>query len=310
MIKKANKIAYIVTFIILSLIIAVCQKIFNVSFNKDTLNILHIEGYSKGRIPYCKVKVGDQIISAKIDLGSSEFLSLPQNVIHAAGGKFLPTINASYGISGNKYLTNMYQIDKVTIDNLVFTPDCVRENNPALEKQMTMHDAEPEKVETLGRIGWNLFKDYVLLFDDKNRQICLSHNVDTFQKHGYSLDHFTATSFTLDRHVIEFDALSDSGIIRCILDTGSSYNLCNLATKENQVEQMSFDIKDYFDSAVFQIGDKNFGPITFNRIYTPLIFQAIIGMEFFEDNLVIVDFKNKMLYFCAYPEDSSKANAT
>jgi len=68
-----------------------------------------------------------------------------------------------------------------------------------------------------------------------------------------------------------------------------------------------FDPKNVEDTSIFNIGGKEFGPITFNRIKSPIAIDAILGMEFFEDTLIFIDFFNNKIYFFEYPE---KENAT
>ena len=91
------------------------------------------------------------------------------------------------------------------------------------------------------------------------------------------------------------------GQLECWRDTGSTWNMYNQNDKALREKKPLFDPKDTFDTEIFQIGKKNFGPITFNRIYSPVPLQAIIGMEFFRDTLVYIDFKEQMLYFYEYP---------
>lgn len=48
---------------------------------------------------------------------------------------------------------------------------------------------------------------------------------------------------------------------------------------------MVFDSKDVHKLSVFNIGGKEFGPMPFNRIKSPMAIDAIIGMEFFDSPL-------------------------
>ena len=100
-------------------------------------------------------------------------------------------------------------------------------------------------------------------------------------------------------------------MLRCVLDTGSTWNMLNkdlenpsndhmILSSENADQHavlnpenkslLSFVPKDDLDISVFNIGGREFGPMTFNRIKSPITFDAIMGMEFFEDTLIYIDF--------------------
>lgn len=295
-----NKAAYIALFIILTGSIILYKLKESSAASKELFVTLPIEGYSKASIPYCNVRIKDQVIQTKIDLGYEGSLSVPHIIYCEVQNNYSPLLQGRYGLDGKKYLVKTCQIGKISIGEMDFSPKEIQESNPDLEKQMVLRDVDPNKIENMGRIGWHLFQDYILLVDCKNQQLCLSDNLYTLKKHGYSIDAFAKTSFNVNRKFIEFEAISDTGTLHCILDTGATWNLYNQSFNGPYPEKPLFDIEDTFDTSLFQVGDKNFGPITFNRIYSPTNIEAIIGMEFFEDNMVIIDFKNHTLYFAPY----------
>jgi len=66
-----------------------------------------------------------------------------------------------------------------------------------------------------------------------------------------------------------------------------------------------FNPEDEGRAKTFQINGKEFGPVNFVKIKSPLKIDAIIGMEFIEDHLIFIDFKKEKIYFSELPEQRS-----
>lgn len=256
---------------------------------------LPFTGMSPAGIPYCTVLIEDQNVIAKIDLGYEGSLSLPSSVLNKIHHKQALSPSSGYGLNGKIYPINVYKIKDIAIDHQRFSPLTVEEHHQELEQQMILDHKSTELSEAIGRIDWKLFHEHNLIINCKNHKLVLFDDIDTLKEKGYPTNHCTTIPFSLDNGFIEFEAHSDMGNVHCILDTGSTWNLYN-----QKGDQLYFEAKDVFDTSTFQIGSKDFGPITFNRISSPLSLQVIIGMEFFNDTLVIIDFKEKMLYFYEY----------
>ncbi|NTW34396.1 MAG: hypothetical protein HGB12_17540 [Bacteroidetes bacterium] len=132
------------------------------------------------------------------------------------------------------------------------------------------------------------------------------------------MDDFIAVPMLLDRNFIEFEAVTQDGTIRCLLDTGSTWNILNrdlqgknndhMVIKPGNIEEhlnanpenldlMVLDIKDCCEMPVFKIGKKDFGKVTFRKIKMPYKIDAVIGMEFLHSKLVFLDFPNRKIYF-------------
>lgn len=84
------------------------------------------------------------------------------------------------------------------------------------------------------------------------------------------------------------------------MDTGSTWNILNAEIEEGKlIEQGTFEPSNILECPLFVLGEKEFGPIKFHHIpiQLPIHVEAILGMEFFNKNLVFFDFTNNMLYF-------------
>ena len=151
-----------------------------------------------------------------------------------------------------------------------------------------------------GRLGWELFYKVNLLIDIQNSQIAFCDSLDTLQSKGYSVAFFTKTPLLIDRGLVEFQAETSEGTLRCMLDTGTTWNMLNKEVSEEQsIDKAIWDPKSVIDCSVFKIGGKDLGPINFHQIplKAPIQIDAILGMEFFQQNLVFLDFRQGFAYF-------------
>jgi len=261
-----------------------------------------IDGFSSADIPYCSVQIGNQTIPAKIDLGYEGSLSVPPHLLSQIKGKIVSTPSTNYGLNGKAYPINTFKVKKITMGGMNFSTTEIEESNLDLEQEMILENNNSHEAKMMGRIGWKLFQELTLLIDCKNHQLAICDSVETLQRRGFPIGRFTMTPFSLNHGFIEFDAISDKGQIHCVLDTGATWNMCNKKPENVRNNMPLFNARDTFEISRFQIEAKDFGPITFNRIHSPLPLDAIIGMEFFKDTMVIIDFKNQKLYFYEYPE--------
>ena len=289
-----------------------------------------INGFSSADIPYLKMNIEDKIVTAKIDLGYEGDVYLPSEIIQGLNTKKFLKSRPNYGLTGKTYKSDVYQVAKVHIGNMTFFPVEVEEANLELEDDINLGEKGEVLEDNVGRVGWCLFHNFNLLIDCEHSTLALCDSLETLNKQGYPVDSFTWTPLLLDRGFIEFEATTETGTLRCLLDTGSTWNmlnkdlenLCNnhmIFTLEN-VDQYSilnpenknlmvFDSKDIRELSVFNIGGKEFGPMTFNRIKSPMAIDAIIGMEFFDSTLIFIDFPNHKIYFYEYPEEVANVSA-
>ena len=65
------------------------------------------------------------------------------------------------------------------------------------------------------------------------------------------------------------------------------------------MDEIAWDPKYLLNLAHFEIGGKDFGPLTFHKLPLKLPFHidGILGMEFFAENLVFLDFVHGHAYF-------------
>ena len=285
---------------------------------------LKIHGFSSADIPYLDVNIENNRITAKIDLGYDGAISAPTNIIEKLQAKTFINNVSSYGLTGKAYKSNVYEVPEIRIENMRFFPAKIEAINLELEQDIILGEGEKSLDDNVGTIGWRLFHNFNLLLDCKHSLLALCDSLMTLKQKGYPVESFTEVPLLLDRGFLEFEAKTEAGILRCVLDTGSTWNMLNkdlenssnghmIFTSENTSEYSTlnpenkslliFDHKDIKEILVFNIGEKEFGPMTFDRIKSPMAIDAIIGMEFIESTLIYVDFANHKLYFYEIPEE-------
>lgn len=283
---------------------------------------MKIDGFSPARIPYFTVNIENQTVNAKIDLGYEGHIALPSNIIKNLNAKKCVGRRSSYGIKGRTHESDIYEVEKVYTENMLFYPVLADEIHPDSQDDVSLRKEEGTLESDSTKLGWRLFQKFNLLIDHKNSIFALCDSLETLKKQGYSTDLFIEAPLLLDHGWIEFEAETENGILRCVLDSGSTWNMLNKNLNDpcnshiiftpGNVDQhitlnpenkslLLFDPKDVLDVSVFDIGGKAFGPITFNRIQSPMAFDAILGMEFFEDTLIYIDFADCKIYFFEYP---------
>jgi hypothetical protein len=205
-----------------------------------------------------------------------------------------------YGIRGKKYSTNLYRIPKLQIGKMIFLKPVLQEELEAFIKDSTfVQDGAEPSPRDIGRLGWELFYNVNLLVDLKNSQIAFCDSLETLENQGYSIQSLTKIPLLLDQGLIELEVETSKGPLRCMLDTGATWNILNHEIDDGKsIDQAVWEPENILKFHSFKIGEKEFGPINFHLIpiKIPIHIQAILGMEFFQDHLVFLDFERKTAY--------------
>jgi hypothetical protein len=255
------------------------------------------------QIPCVDIRIGGKTTRAKIDLGFHGDVSLPADLIEGIASKSFIHRTSYTGIRGKVYNSDVYELPKINIGRMALFRTKAQEINAEFEKDaIVFEEAKTSDANYLGRIGWALFHNFNFFLDCNNSLMAFCDSLDTLKKQGYPVDSFVETPLLLDQNLIEFEVVTEAGPLRCSLDTGSSWNLINghgdgVLNPEN-TDQLAFDLEeDDYETSVFKIGEKDFGPVAFQRIKTPFGVDAIVGMEFLHSKLVFIDFPNRKIYF-------------
>lgn len=282
---------------------------------------LNIYGYCQANIPFLEVSIGDMTVTAIIDLGFQGMFSLPDNLVKKIDKKKWIKRNQSYGLKGKTYENNVYEVESIKIGNMSFLSVKVKEKCQKSMDEGILTGKLPSEYR-FGAIGWELFSEYNLLVDCRQYILALCDSLETLKQQGYPIDVFTEAPLLSNSFLI-LEAVTEKGPLRCLLDTGCTWNMLNenwkngcvdhqisndhgdkltLLNLENE-DSFNFNHEDTQELSSFKIEDKEFGPMTFKRIKSPLQFDAILGMEFFDTHLIFIDFDNNKVYIAPYPKE-------
>ena len=274
---------------------------------------------SFANIPCIEIEIEGKKIMAEVDLGSTKLISLPGEFLKELNHKSFLKQGSYYGIRGKKYHSDLYEIPKIQIGGMTIYQVWAEEINLEFTKDSALGEKKQESSDQpLARVGWGLFSMFNVFLDCENNKIAFCDSLDTLRKHGYPVNSFVETPILLDRNLIEFEVKTNKGKMRCVLDTGCTFNMLNKDLENGSSEHMIFnldnidkfevlnpdnsdlsvfDLKNFYEIPVFKIGKKDFGKTTFAKIKMPLEIDAFVGMEFLRSKLVFIDFPNCKIYF-------------
>jgi hypothetical protein len=278
---------------------------------------LKIHGYDSANVPYLDVVIGDMTIPSIIDLGFTGTFSLPSHFIKDIAEKEWIKQIQVYGVRGRAHERDVYEVKNMRIQGLTLAPVWIEEKGlEDINEGIIKGTVDPQK-DYIGTIGRELFENSNLLIDCRYSMLALCDSLETLKQRGYPIEFFTETPMITNSNFIAFEALTEEGPVSCILDTGCTFNLLNkdlenefndhriltafstdnlsLLNPENK-DLLIYDPKDRQELSSFKIGRKDFGPLTFHRMKSPFNIDVILGMEFFNLNLIFVDFENKKVY--------------
>lgn len=250
--------------------------------------------------PCVEIEIEGRKFSAELDLGFRGDLTFTTETMNLISSKYFIREKPMYGIRGKEYTTKLYQIPKLQIGKMTFLEPVLQEGAKEFTRDSTFvqNGGEPSPREP-GRLGWEIFSNVNLLIDIKNSRIAFCDSIDTLKTNGYEIEKFTKTPLFLERGLVELDVETSKGNLRCMLDTGATWNILNCDTEEKSIDEAIWEQDNILEYHNFNISGKNFGPVDFHRmpIKIPIHIVAILGMEFFQHNLVFLDFNRKSAYF-------------
>ena len=289
---------------------------------------LTISGFSRSNSPKLEVKIEDQIISSQIDLGWGGGVALPSAILHHLCNKTFVGRYPFSGLKGKIYESDVYDLPHIHFGKMKVFPMRVKEENLEFLEDSVLKKGEQEISENgQGRVGWYVFKPFNVLLDCEHSAVVMCDSLATLQEQGFPIDSFIEAPLLLDRDSIDFEVITDTGPLRCMLDTGATWNLLNKGLQNenqdhrlidldhlneqsptfnpNNEDLLVFNSEDRWDAKTFQINGNEFGPVNFVKMKSPLGLDAIIGMEFIDNHLIFIDFRNEKIYFSKLPEERS-----
>lgn len=251
--------------------------------------------------PVIEIQVEENSFMVGIDLGFQGSIELLPGDIEKLHDKDFLDTRTTYGFIGNEYLKKTYAIPKVTIGDISFREVVLEERS--IKKAKDSIVVEGKNTKFIGNIGWRLFYQSNLLLDCSSNTVGFFDSLETLEENGYSLDSFTKAPLILEKDFLEFDVKVDHKTVRCLLDSGSTWNIINKGSKgEDSSRVWSQEELNHFQISSFQVSETEFGPQSFCEIpihipaQIPIQIEAILGMDFIKNHTIIIDFKNNFVY--------------
>lgn len=249
--------------------------------------------------PCLPVQIEETTADLSLDLGFRGFFSISDKLISQIREKTLLGSLKRYDIRGNEYEKNIFEIPQVRIGNSICRKAPIQEDIREFYTKCCLIKEHSEYAERLGRIGWELFKGTNLVLDLGRNRIALCDSISTLELNGYDIKAFSKTPLTTDRGFIELDIDIPNRSLRCVLDTGCTWNFMNCEPETGKsLDEMAWDPRNQQEFSAFKIAEKEFDSIVFHKIPIdlPIHVDAFLGMEFFMKHIVFISFKDGFVY--------------
>jgi hypothetical protein len=262
---------------------------------------INISKFTAANQPCISAKINDRTVSLMLDLGLRGQFSFSPQFLSGIENKTYLRSKKMYGIRGTEYKEKIFEVPEITIGSMTFSHPNIHECAERFHADATLMKKDDElSTPEPGKAGWELFGNTNLFLDLRNSKIAFCDSLSTLENHGYKITNFTKTPLLLERGLVEFEIETPQGCLRCMLDTGATWNILNTEIEEGRsIEQVMRESSNILEYLSFKIGTQDFGPIAFHcmPIKIPIHIEAILGMEFFEDHLVFLDFADNYVYF-------------
>src|SRR5689334_22677057 len=140
---------------------------------------IQIKSRSSGDIPCLEVKIEDKTIAAEMDTGYEGDVCLPAEILQNLNEKKYLGCRPSYALTGKTYKSNVYEVEKIDIENMTFFPIKAEEINQEFANDIKLGEKKESIECVLGRIGWCLFHNFNLLIDCEHSTIALCDSFDS-----------------------------------------------------------------------------------------------------------------------------------
>jgi hypothetical protein len=250
--------------------------------------------------PCLPVEINGHEATVILDLGFRGQFSFSSNFLKNIENKTYLHSRKMYGVRGGEYEEPVFEVPEMSIKPIIFYHPSLQEYSDSFQKDSSFtQEGHAKSAPESGKIGWELFENTNLFLDLKNSKMAFCDSLATLKKQGYKTKSFVKTPLLLERGLIELQLETSQGPLLCMLDTGATWNVLNTKLKNGElIDQAIWDPEHEKSFDTFQINRQKFGPITFRciPIELPIQIDAILGMEFFEEHCVFLDFSENYLY--------------
>lgn len=259
--------------------------------------IIPVVKFTEANLPCILIHIENKTVLAELDLGFRGNFSFSKELLEQIPSKKYIRSKKIFGIGGHEYTKKIFHMPFVKMDGAIFSDLTLDEEVEEFldNSSIVSKRDKPTSPHESCRIGWEIFQHMGLLLDLGNSQIALCDSISTVKKRKYAAVDFFEVSLNTQRGLVELEASTEKGSLRCVLDTGSTWNILNENNKEG------IDIEDEENTTEFSdftMNKRNLGSLVFHHIpiHLPIQIDAILGMEFFQDHIVFLDFQRQRAY--------------
>lgn len=265
-----------------------------------------IKAYSKSVMPIVDVEVDDSILPLAIDLGYSGNIQVYSEFLETFRNKEELKMGTSRNFLGNTHQHRDFQIPCVHIDQLTLTNLILSETTREYEEESIIKAGKiKEAGEYKGMLGWTAFYGSNFGFDKKNHKIIFFDSIETLEDNGHPVSKFHKASFIVKNEAIQVDFLLNGKTVTGFLDSGCTFNVMNHDIDENiSIKEWVLKPEGHEEIESVKIAGHELGPMHFCKIPLkfPYHYDVVLGMEFMQNYVLFIHFKNKEIYFLSHNE--------
>lgn len=254
--------------------------------------------YSKGQVPCVSVRLQGEDLVMELDLGFCGGLDVSPKLIERLKEIKYSRSREVHVVTGKEYEQNIYFVKRLDIGQSFFTGKISVEDgyHEDRNRETVISSSQSDSYSRDdGRIGWHLFATCALLVDFKQSKIAIADSFETFKNYGYFQGEYANSSLFLDRELPEIEVSTSLGNLRCVVDTGATMSIIHREVEGFDVTRVEEISGSFLNQYPLKL--PTFRPFW---IKLPVAVQAILGMDFFLDHLVVLDFKAARIYVQRY----------
>ena len=251
--------------------------------------------------PRTLVKIEGKPYRFFIDTGSSSCLSLEKELLDQIQEKQFLQNYITTNVGGEIYPVKAYRIPLVKIWYLeIKNPEIIEASPGTTVCKLPGIIAKPSLEQQPGHIGRAVISSMNWFMDFHNAAMFACGQLADRKKDGYCLDKLLQVPFELDSlqgYILK--AETDLGIKRFMLDTGSGHNLIKTSLLKDKTLKDWIPGKQRYHSSKFVMNGRDFGSTAFVPFELSSFFEnldGILGMEFFNEYIVYLDFEKKIAH--------------